>query len=709
MKKYKIMEMDRYLAPYGADIDLRMRHYAQVRSNLADRKSLVEFANGHLFYGFHEAENGWVYREWAPNATAVALKGDFNGWNGESHQMKRLSQGNWELFVADEKLPHGSYVKAQITAGGQTFERVPLYCKRAVQDPSTDIFCGQIWQQDFEWTDQGFAAGSTLLIYEAHIGMAGEQYRVHTFNEFREAVLPRVHRAGYNAIQLMAIMEHPYYASFGYQVSNFFAVSSRFGTPEELKALIDAAHGLGIAVFLDVVHSHAAKNTEDGIGAFDGTEYQFFHQGGLGEHSAWDTRLFNYGKPEVLHFLLSNLKFWLTEYHFDGFRFDGVTSMLYKHHGLGVAFDHYNKYFSMDTDMDAVVYLQLANELVRGVNPNAVTIAEDMSGMPGMCVAIKDGGFGFDYRLSMGVPDFWIGTLKKVADENWDMGRLWHELTTRRPYEKNMGYCESHDQALVGDKKIIFWLADAEMYTHMSRHAQSHIIDRALALHKLIRLITFALAGEGYMNFMGNEFGHPEWIDFPREGNNDSYHYARRQWSLADNPELRYGDLLAFDRAMIDLQRDGLLMGLEHSPVLLNIHNDDKFVHFQRGDYIFGFNFHPTKTQEFEHVIFRGDSLTEQAGPTDPFGLTSRPGHTVQALQSAHTENQAHADSAVLNKSGDQARVLPLDSSYVPVLCIDTDHADYGGFGPRNSFVYDSQTQCLKIRLVPRTALVYKV
>ncbi|MCL1919351.1 MAG: alpha-amylase family glycosyl hydrolase [Peptococcaceae bacterium] len=694
--KYKILNMDPYLRSYRADIELRMRHYAQAQAALLghappqepedllesdpwqlsfanykrsaahhqpsdqdlSEARLVDFANGHHFFGFHETPEGWYYREWAPHAESAVLKGDFNEWNAASHPMTQLDHGNWEVFVPGEKLPHGSHVKIQITAHGQTFERVPLYCKRAVQDPDTGIFCGQIWRQDFTWTDQHFIPPSPLLVYECHIGMAGEDYKVHTYREFIDTVLPRVRSMGYNTIQLMAIMEHPYYASFGYQVSNFFAASSRFGTPEDLKALVDAAHAMEITVLLDVVHSHAAKNTEDGIGAFDGTEYQFFHAGGRGTHSAWDTKLFDYGKPEVLHFLLSNLKFWMEEYHFDGFRFDGVTSMLYKHNGLGVAFDSYDKYFSMDTDLDAVAYLQLANTLVHELNPHAITIAEDMSGMPGMCIPIEDGGIGFDYRLSMGIPDFWIGTLKTTSDEHWEMGKLWHELTTRRPYEKNMGYSESHDQALVGDKTIIFWLADAEMYTHMSLHTPSHIIDRALALHKLIRLITFALAGEGYMNFMGNEFGHPEWIDFPRAGNNNSFHYARRQWSLADNPDLKYKYLLAFDRAMLDLQRNQgtHLMGLVHPPQLLSIHQDDKTVHFQKGSYFFAFNFHPERTWEFEH--------------------------------------QTH------EKAGDTPKLCP-------ILCMDTDHANFGGFGPRSCFNYDPSTQKLALQLAPRTALVY--
>ena len=275
-------------------------------------------------------------------------------------------------------------------------EHIPLYARRVVQDPKTVTWCAEVvdnWKT-YPWTDQDFKGADSLYIYEAHVGMSQEEGKVGTYREFAKNVLPRIKKAGYNAVQLMAVMEHPYYGSFGYQVANFYAASSWFGKPEDLKYLVDKAHKLGIRVLLDVVHSHAVKNTAEGINMFDGTEWQFFHSGPKGDHPAWGTKCFNYGKDEVIHFLLSNLAFWMTEYHFDGFRFDGITSMLYHDHGLGSNFDNDNKYFSMNTHTEAITYLQLANELIREVNPNAITIAEDMSGMPGMCLPIADGGEG---------------------------------------------------------------------------------------------------------------------------------------------------------------------------------------------------------------------------------------------------------------------------------------------------------------------------
>ena len=422
--------------------------------------------------------------------------------------------------------------------------------------------------------------------------MAQEKEGIGTFNEFTEIILPRIAAAGYNTIQLMAVMQHPYYASFGYQVSNFFAVSSWFGTPDELKALINAAHIMGIAVLLDLVHSHSIKNISEGINEFDGTDYQFFNAGIKGSHPAWDTKLFNYGKPEVLHFLLSNIKFWLEEYHFDGYRFDGVSSMLYHHHGLGVAFTDYSKYFSMDTNIEAITYLQFANDLIRQVNPSAITIAEDMSGLPGMCLPVDFGGLGFDYRLSMGVPDLWVKIVKELPDEKWSMRQLWHELTSRRPREKNIGYSESHDQALVGDKTLMLQLGGKEIYSHMLKSDDNLIIRRAMELEKLIKFITITLGGEGYLNFMGNEFGHPDWIDFPRIGNNWSYKYAKRQWSLMDNKELKYDYLANFDREMLNLMKSYNVLSATD---LQNLWTDEenKLLAFKKGGLIFLFNFNP--------------------------------------------------------------------------------------------------------------------
>ena len=596
---HKILEIDPRLTPFAGEFDLRMEAYKRTKKNLLQKgQTLSDFANGYLFFGFHQTEDGWFYREWAPGADEVYLTGDFNGWDRRACPLTRKDNGVWEVFLpGKDALQDGQLVMTVVVKDGNELERIPAYATRVVQDPVTINWNAQIHvPKAFPWTDGKFRPKKDLFVYECHIGMAQEEGKVGSYNEFTENVLPRIKALGYNTIQIMAVAEHPYYASFGYQVTNFFAASSRYGMPEDLKKLINTAHEMGIAVLLDVVHSHASKNSREGLSQLDGTNYQYFHDGPKGEHSAWGTRCFDYGKPEVLHFLLSNLKYWMTEYHFDGFRFDGVTSMLYHDHGLGTSFDCNEKYFSMNTHIEAITYLQLANDLVRQVNPKAIMIAEDMSAMPGMCLPVKAGGVGFDYRLAMGEPDMWIRLLKEKKDEDWDLNDIYYELVVRRPGEKVIGYCESHDQALVGDKTIMFRLCDQEMYWAMDKDNGNPVVDRGMALHKMLRLLTMSLGGEGYLTFMGNEFGHPEWIDFPREGNGWSYHYCRRQWSLAENKDLKYPYLLDFEKAMVKMAKKHKV--LRSGDRQLGLDNYKKTVVYQKGEAVFAFNFHPWKSYD---------------------------------------------------------------------------------------------------------------
>jgi len=609
----KILELNPQLRDFEGDINERLRHYQAREKELCGKeKDLTDFANGAHYFGLHRKGKGWVYREWAPGAEQMHLTGDFNGWNRTSHPMKRLDNGNWEIELDENSgLKHLGKYKVCVTTPDGVHDRIPLYARYVTEDASHN-FSATVWapEQAFEWTDADFQPRRNVppIIYEAHVGMATEEQKVGTYREFTESVLERIKADGYNTVQLMAIMEHPYYGSFGYQVSNFYAASSRYGTPDELKALINRAHELGLSVLLDVVHSHAVKNELEGISRFDGRDDQFFKEGGAGYHPAWDSRVFDYGKNGVVHFLLSNIRFWMEEYHFDGFRFDGVTSMLYLDQGLGTNFASNNQYFSMNTDVEAVCYLQMATHVAHTFKKGSICIAEDMSAMPGMCLPIEDGGLGFDYRLSMGLPDFFIKTIKEREDGHWPISRLYWELCARRPEEKNVAYAESHDQALVGDQTIMFRLAGDQMYWGMRTCDQNITVERAMALHKMIRLVTIGAGGEGYLNFMGNEFGHPEWIDFPREGNGWSYLYARRQWSLADNPELRYGLLGAFDKAMIQLIRNTHLLSAGGSWSLRQ-HEDDQILCYQRGDCVFVFNFHPFRSQEalFVPVSWEGD------------------------------------------------------------------------------------------------------
>ena len=591
---YRILNLNPQLEPFSGDIDLRMHLYRSAKKRiLSEGQSLNDFANAHMYFGFHHVDGGWYYREWAPSAYQLYLEGEFNGWNQTSHPLTNLGNGNWELYLpGDNALWDGCKVKTVVDANLTRTEHIPLYARRVVQNKQTITFECEVVddRKTFPWTDQDFVGEDELYIYEAHVGMAQEEGKIGSYREFADNILPRIRKAGYNTVQLMAIMEHPYYGSFGYQVSNFFAASSWFGKPEDLKYLVNKAHAMGIRVLLDVVHSHAVKNTAEGINMFDGTTWQFFHDGPKGDHPAWGTKCFDYGKTGVIHFLLSNLKFWMTEYHFDGFRFDGVTSMLYHDHGLGTDFTSDSKYFSYNTDTEAVTYLQLANELIRQVNPKAITIAEDMSGMPGMCLPIADGGIGFDYRLGMGLPDMWVKAVK-IQDEFWDINKMWGSMCLRRPGEKTVAYVESHDQALVGDQTMIFRLAGANMYTDMNKDCHNPVIDRAIALHKMIRLFTLSGGGEAYLNFMGNEFGHPEWIDFPREGNGWSFHYCRRQWSLKDNGMLKYQWLGDFDEDMVRLTKENRIFDQRMADLLLMKAPEQTLAYYRHG-LVFVFNFH---------------------------------------------------------------------------------------------------------------------
>ena len=595
-----IYDSDPYLASYKGQIDARYRRLVFARQELAGYgRPLSDVANNHLYYGVHREKDSLVFREWAPNATAIYLIGDVNGWKKDDrYRLMAVGDGNWELRLPVRDMPHGSLFRWLVEWDGGSGERMPAYATRCVQDPDTKIFSAQVWLPParYRWKHTFVPHARCPLIYEAHVGMSSEEEKVASFTEFRKNVLPRVRDLGYNTLQLMALQEHPYYGSFGYQVSGFFALSSRFGTPEEFKALVDEAHGMGLAVVMDIVHSHAVDNEVEGIGMLDGTDYMYCHSGARGRHPAWGSRCFNYGKPATVHFLLSNIKFWMEEYHIDGFRFDGVTSMIYLDHGLGKDFTDYSCYFDGNQDEDALTYLGLANILIKELNPHAVTIAEDVSGMPGLAAPVKDGGTGFGFRLSMGVADHWIKWIKERRDEDWSMGEMYYELTNKRADERTISYAECHDQALVGDKTIIFRLVDKDMYTSMNKGSQSLTVDRGVALHKMIRLVTIATAGDGYLNFMGNEFGHPEWIDFPREGNGWSYFYARRQWSLADNPDLRYSQLLRFDRDMIHLFSENPI--LLDRPVQLYVDEARKVLIFARGFFIFALNFHPELSVE---------------------------------------------------------------------------------------------------------------
>ena len=600
-KTLGIIDRDNWLSPFAETIQDRHNAVLEKEKELlgSSKKTLKEFASGHNYYGLHRTKEGWIFREWAPNAQEIYLIGDFSNWEClATYRLRRLEAGNWEIALPSQTMKHGDLYKLYIKWEGGEGERIPAWTRRVVQDPETTIFSAQVWEPEspYLFKIQKFEPQSEpLLIYECHVGMAQDKEAIGSYLEFKEKVLPRIARAGYNAIQMMAVQEHPYYGSFGYHVSSFFASCHRFGTPDELKELIDKAHELGLAVIMDLVHSHAVKNEVEGLGNFAGDPNQYFYPGPRREHPAWDSLCFDYGKNDVLHFLLSNCRYWLEEFNFDGFRFDGVTSMLYYDHGLERAFTSYEDYYSGGEDKNAIVYLTLANKLIHQLKPTSVTIAEEVSGMPGLAASIYDGGFGFDYRMAMNIPDYWIKTIKERRDEDWKPSSMFWEVTNRRQDEKTISYVESHDQALVGDKTIIFRLIDSDMYWHMKKGDETLGVHRGMALHKMIRLLTITTINGGYLNFMGNEFGHPEWVDFPREGNNWSNKYARRQWNLVDNQDLNYHYLGDFDKAMLALVKS--VDNFQDFPVEEVWHNDgDQVLAYKRNKYVFVFNFNPVQS-----------------------------------------------------------------------------------------------------------------
>ncbi|KKY15189.1 putativealpha-glucan branching enzyme [Phaeomoniella chlamydospora] len=604
-----VIQLDPWLEPFKDALRHRFSKAQDWIKTINDTEGgLEKFSRGFEKFGFNVSDNNDItYREWAPNAEQAFLIGDFNGWDRNATPMTKNMFGVFEVTLpakhGQPAIPHDSKLKiSMIVPGGERIERIPAWITRVTQDLSiSPVYDARFWNppksERYQFKHPKPPKPESARIYEAHVGISSPEQRVATYKEFTKNMLPRISYLGYNVIQLMAVMEHAYYASFGYQVNSFFAASSRYGTPDDLRELIDTAHSLGITVLLDVVHSHASKNTLDGLNMFDGSDHLYFHEGAKGRHELWDSRLFNYGNHEVLRFLLSNLRFWMEEYQFDGFRFDGVTSMLYTHHGIGTGFSGgYHEYFGPGVDEDGVVYLMLANEMLHNLYPNSITIAEDVSGMPALCLRLSLGGVGFDYRLAMAVPDMYIKLLKEKTDDEWDISNLSFTLINRRHGEKTIAYAESHDQALVGDKSLMMWLADKEIYTHMSTLSElTPVIHRAMSLHKMIRLVTHALGGEGYLNFEGNEFGHPEWLDFPRAGNNNSFWYARRQFNLPDDQLLRYKFLNEFDAKMN--HTEGKYGWLRSPQAYISLKNEtDKVLVFERAGLLWIFNFHPSQS-----------------------------------------------------------------------------------------------------------------
>lgn len=579
------------------------------------------FANGIHRLGLQRARGGWLHREWAPAALAVSLVGDFNGWDASAHPCARDGDGVFEVFVREPALRVGSRYKLALRVraadgGEELVMRMPAWARCTQQDRETGEFCALVPADllAFAWRHPRPPPRAAPRVYEAHVGISSAEPTIAGWTHFRQRVLPRLVRLGYDALLLIGVLEHGFYGSFGYQVTSFFAPSSRFGSPHELQQLVDAAHGYGLLVLFELVHSHASANTREGLSALD-----YFAEGELGWHAEWGTRMFDYTRLEVLRFLLSQVAWFAEAYRVDGFRFDAVSAAIYQHRSLGGRgkFDSgYAEYFGEGADVDvaALVYFQLVNHMTHElVRPPLLTIAEEHSGLPGLCAAVSELGVGFDFRQAMGVPPLWERLLSAPPSARMGMAELVTVHCRRRDEERRLAYCECHDQSFVGGKSLAFRLMGASMYEHMSCiGAAPPEVERGMALHAMSRLLTLSLGGEAYLNFIGNEFGHPEWIDFPREGNGHSMHMARRRWDLADNPLLRYSQLQAFDASMHALQAERQWL---RAPAPRGLAEGDcwcceqrQSIWFGRGGLLFVFNFHPLDAATVVAPLCDGDA-----------------------------------------------------------------------------------------------------
>jgi len=606
---------DSELMDYAGFFSRRIELFSQEIQRLRNEwGSLAAYAGLHRELGMHKTERDgkryWRFREWAPAANSLYLAMDrVNFARRYEYRFARTDDPMlWELFVPAEELPHGTYYELHVASSRTRghVRRVPAFAVWVEQNRDNENqWCARVWDPPEAYAFRYPQPPRSLFprIYEAHVGIAqsvlGKRAKQFgTYRHFAEKVLPRIQKGGYTAVQLMGIPEHPLYKSFGYQVSGYFAPSSRFGTPDDFKYLVDEAHRLGLAVILDITHSHACPNTEQGLARYDTSRY-FFRE----LKTQWDTVSFDYSQERTRRFLLSNCRYWLEEFRIDGFRFDAVGNMIYLDHGLDDDFSHVGRcFFGKDgknrLDENGVLYLSLANTLVHELAPHAVTIAEEFSGAPGMSCAPENAGLGFDYRFAMGLPDFWA----KFIEEGRTMGQMWHELNNRRHYDKTISYTECHDQCINGDDAFIWRMIKEDMYEHMSVFSDSWKCSRGMALHKLTRFVTLATAGQGWLNFMGNEFGHPEWID--------SEDYDHRQWHLAETTHLKYSKLDAFDRNMLKLVRE-YPEQFKRGPRFRHIHEEDRLLAFERGTLLFVFNFHELLAQNHLALMVTPGKYTE--------------------------------------------------------------------------------------------------
>ena len=410
-----------------------------------------------------EGTPGTHFAVWAPNASSVSVVGDFNGWNPVSHRLapRPDSSGIWSGFI--EGVRPGALYKYHIVSrnGGYTVNKADPYAFCAEKPPRT---ASVVWDLSYEWGDgewmknrwRANSQDSPCSVYELHLGswrrVPEENNRYLTYRELAHAVADYVNEMGFTHVELMPVMEHPFYGSWGYQVTGYFAPSSRYGTPQDFMYFVDYLHRRGIGVILDWVPSHFPSD-EHGLAYFDGTHLYEHADPRQGFHPEWNSSIFNYGRAEVRNFLASNALFWLDAYHIDGLRVDAVASMLYLDYGRKDGEWIPNR-FGGHENLDAVEFLKQLNLAVYRDHPDVQTIAEESTAWPMVSRPTYLGGLGFGYKWNMGWMHDTLDYMKLDAihrkyHQNQLTFSIWYAFT------ENFMLPLSHDEVVHGKGSLV--------------------------------------------------------------------------------------------------------------------------------------------------------------------------------------------------------------------------------------------------------------
>ncbi len=420
----------------------------------------------HRVMGAHPREvegiQGTAFAVWAPNAQRVSVVGDFNKWDGRRHMMRRLGgSGVWDIFVPGVR--EGNHYKFEIRGkDGGVFLKTDPFAFYAQHDLRTACMVTDLGH--YHWSDDNWMKGraerdpyaSPMSVYEVHLGSwrrkPEDRNRPLSYLELADELVDYVTEMGFTHVELLPVMEHPFDGSWGYQVVNFFAPTSRFGSPDEFRQLIDRLHQAGIGVILDWVPGHFPKDAH-GLARFDGTSLYEHEDPRMGEHRDWGTLIFNYGRTEVRNFLIANALFWLSEYHIDGLRVDAVASMLYLDYSRKAGEWIPNKFGGRE-NLDAIEFLKAFNTACYQRHPGVITIAEESTAWPGVSKPVYEGGLGFGFKWNMG----WMNdSLRYIARP--PVHRKYHqgEITFSMiyAYHEHFVLVLSHDEVVHGKGSLL--------------------------------------------------------------------------------------------------------------------------------------------------------------------------------------------------------------------------------------------------------------